>query len=236
MLLQVTNVNAGYHKETDILKGVSIEIEKQEIVCLIGPNGAGKSTLLKLIYGLLKARSGFVRFRDEEIGHLSPDEILKKGISFVPQGRTVFKDMTVEENLEMGGCTLERPEKVHAAIQNVYELFSVLGQKKNANASTLSSGEQQMLEMGRALILNPALLLLDEPSLGLAPKVCTRVFDTIKTLREAGTTILMVEQRVREGLKISDRAYVLSLGQVKFAGPAAEALESEEIQKVYLGH
>jgi branched-chain amino acid transport system ATP-binding protein len=204
-------------------------------VALIGANGAGKTTTLKTISGLVKARRGEVGFRGADIAGLAPNKIVRKGLSLVPEGRQIFAKMTVWVNLELGGYLLRNREAVKERIENLTALFPILGERKNQLAGTLSGGEQQMLAIGRALMGRPRLLLLDEPSLGLAPIMAHRVFKSIARLRDAGMTILLVEQNARAALHISDRAYVMETGKIIMEGPSEELLNHNQIKRAYLG-
>ncbi len=234
-LLEVEQVSAGYPDGPNILDGVSIAVERGQTCCVIGPNGAGKSTLLKTICGLLRPRTGAVVFRGEVISGLRPDQILARGISFVPQNRSLFPDMTVRENLKMGGYTLRDRKKLAERIAAVCAMFPVLAERHAQRARTLSGGQQQMLAMGRALLLDPELILLDEPSIGLAPQIVQQVFDAVARLRAAGKTIVMVEQNARKGLECADRGCVLDLGRTRLEGPAASLLADPQIEELYLG-
>src|SRR3990170_1476853 len=205
------------------------------MVCLVGPNGAGKSTVMRTISGLLRPKSGRVLFNGNEINCLRPDQILAKGIAQVPQGHSVFPKMTIHENLLMGAYTVKARALIPARLDKVYKLFPFLKERAREKAGNLSGGQQKILEMGRALMLEPPLMMLDEPSLGLAPKIMASLFDTIKDLSRTGLTILMVEQNARQGLAAAQRGYVLELGREKFEGRAHELLESPEMAKLYLG-
>lgn len=234
-LLQVENVNAGYGVGPDILKGISITVEAGRTCCIIGPNGAGKSTLLKSICGLLQPRQGKVFYKGEDISHFRPDQALAKGICFVPQERGLFPDMTVRENLVMGGYILEDRSSIDDEIDRVCEIFPILKERESQKAKTMSGGEQQMLALGRALILKPELLMVDEPSLGLAPKVAADIFEKIGSFKDLGMTVLLVEQNARKGLACADWGFVLDLGKERFEGPADTILADERIQELYLG-
>jgi len=234
-LLEVQEVSAGYPGGPDILNGVSLAIERGQTCCIIGPNGAGKSTLLKTICGLLRPRTGAVVFRGEVISRLRPDQILARGISFVPQDRSLFPDMTVLENLKMGGYTLRDRKKLAERIAAVFGMFPVLSDRRAQHARTLSGGQQQMLAMARALLLDPEVILLDEPSIGLAPQIVQQVFDAVARLRAAGKTIVMVEQNARKGLEHADRGCVLDLGETRLEGPAETLLADPRIEELYLG-
>ncbi len=234
-MLVLEKVVAGYIPGVDILQGVNLHVEKGEMVCLVGPNGAGKSTVMRTISGLLRPKSGRVMFNDKEINGLRPDQILAEGIAQVPQGHSVFPKMTIHENLLMGAYTVKDRASIPARLDKVYNLFPFLKERAREKAGNLSGGQQKILEMGRALMLEPPLMMLDEPSLGLAPKTMSSLFDTIKDLNSTGLTILMVEQNARQGLAVSHRGYVLELGKEKFEGTAQELLDSPEMAKLYLG-
>lgn len=234
-LLEVKEVVAGYGGGPDILKRVNLTAQEGQVQCIIGPNGAGKSTLLKVISGMLRARSGEVRYKGERITHLRPDQILSQGICFVPQEKNLFPDMTVHENLRMGGYILKDRSLVEQRIREVYERFPVLAEKRARQARTLSGGQRQMLVMGRSLVLQPAIILLDEPSLGLAPKIVDQIFAIIETFRQRKMTILIVEQNAHKGLECADWGCVLDLGTNSFEGPANTILGDPRIQELYLG-
>jgi len=234
-MLVLENIVAGYIPGVNILQGINLKVEKGEMVCLVGPNGAGKSTVMRTISGLLHPKSGQVLFNGEDIGSLRPDQILAKGITQVPQGHSVFPKMTVYENLLMGAYSLKDRSSIPSRIEKVYEFFPFLKERAKEKAGNFSGGQQKILEMGRALMLEPPLMMLDEPSLGLAPKTMANLFDTIKDLNKTGLTILMVEQNARQGLAASHRGYVLELGKEKFEGAAQELLNSPEMAKLYLG-
>jgi len=234
MSLEVDNVTAGYGS-IEVLHGVSIRAEKSKITCIIGPNGAGKSTLLKTIFGFIRPRKGKVFLDGEDITGLKPDAILKRGISYVLQGRSVFPYMTVLENLEVGAYTRNDRKQIKKDIEAIFNLFPILDKKKSNPAGTLSGGEQRMLELGRALLLNPTVVLLDEPSIGLAPKFCQIVYEKIKEMNGMGITVVIVEQNVRKVLSMSDYGYLLELGQKRYEGPTKDFIKSHEIMKLYLG-
>ena len=234
-LLEVENIRAGYGEGPDILTDLSLEIEQGKTYCIIGPNGAGKSTLLKAICGLLHPREGRVTFKGEVLNKLRTDEILRRGISFVPQDRSLFPDMTVKENLRMGGYILKSRSEVEDRIEEVMVMFPILKERSSQQAKTLSGGQQQMLAIGRALVLRPEIIMLDEPSLGLAPKISQYIFESVSKLKETGMTIILVEQNARKGLECADWGCVLDLGINRFEGPADTILSDPRIQELYLG-
>jgi len=233
-MLEVENVSAGYGM-VQILWGVSFKIKEKEIVSIIGPNGAGKTTLVKTIMGLLPPKSGSICFKGENIGKLPPYEIVKKGINLIPEGREIFPRMTVEENLRLGAYIVTDKSKVKESKEKVYQIFPVLKKKEQLLAQTLSGGEQQMLVIGRSLMSNPQLLILDEPSLGLAPIIVEKVLDTLSKINEDGVTILLVEQNIRDSLTIANRGYVLEEGKIIIEGEGRELLANSHIKEVYLG-
>lgn len=236
MQLELKRVVAGYLPEVNVLQGVNLHVERGELVCLIGPNGAGKSTVLRTISGLLKPSQGEILFEGKSIGGLRPDLVLQRGIAHVPQGHSSFPEMTVEENLLMGAYILRGREERRRRMDRVYEMFPLLKERKQEKAGNFSGGQQKILEMGRALMLEPKMILLDEPSLGLAPITARQVFETIKSLKdEMGMTVLMVEQNAKSGLNISDRAYVLELGKDRLEGPASTLLVDPRVAELYLG-
>ncbi len=234
-LLQVQDVYAGY-LDFDILKGVNLHVNPGEIVCVIGPNGAGKSTVFKAIYGFINVRKGSVTFDDQDITDFRPQGMLNSGITIVPQLRSVFPQMTVLENLEMG-MFLERDKaRIQQRIEYIFDLFPRLGERAKQKAGTMSGGEQRMLEIGRALMLEPKLVLMDEPSAGLAPLITKMIFENVQRLnREIGLTVLMIEQNARQGLEISDRGYVLELGRNAYTGTGRELIENPEVRRAFLG-
>ena len=232
-LLELDDVVAGY-EEVDVLRGVSVAVRAGEIVCIIGANGAGKSTLLRAVFGLVPPRAGRIRFAGEEIGGRAPTEVLKRGLGYVPQGRCNFPAMTVEENLEMGAY-LRRDPRVRDDIEAVLARFPLLAGKRRDPAGTLSGGQQQILEMAIALLLHPRLLMVDEPSLGLDPRMVEVVFDTILTINREGTTVLMVEQNAKKALSVSHHGFVLELGRNRFEGTGEELLNDPEVRQHYLG-
>ena len=232
-LLALDGVVAGYD-EIEVLRGVSVAVRANEIVSIIGANGAGKSTLLRTVFGMLRPRAGSIRFDGREIGGRSPVEILKAGVGYVPQGRCNFPAMSVAENLEMGAY-LRRDAGVRDDIEALFARFPMLGAKRDAAAGTLSGGQQQILEMAISLLLRPRLLLVDEPSLGLDPRMVELVFDTILTINREGTAILMVEQNARKALSVSHRAFVLELGRNRFEGTGQALLDDPDVRHHYLG-
>lgn len=233
-MLEVERVSSGYGL-VQILWDVSFTIKDSEIVSIIGPNGAGKTTLVKTIVGLLPARTGTVRFKGENVEKLQPFEIVKKGMSLIPEGRDIFPRMSVDENIRLGAYTITDKAKVAESRTRVYDIFPVLKKKEKALAQTLSGGEQQMLVIARSLMANPQLLILDEPSLGLAPIIVEKVLDTLQMINEEGVSILLVEQNIRDSLGISNRAYVLEEGKIIIEGEGRELLNNDHIKQVYLG-
>ena len=233
MLLSVENLHV-YYGAIHAVKDVSLHVQEGEIVTLIGANGAGKSTVLNTISGLLKPRSGKILFMDHNVTGVAPNKIVQTGLVQCPEGRRVFARMTVEENLEMGAYT--RPNaKFDDNLAHVYELFPRLKERRQQVSGTLSGGEQQMLAMGRALMSEPKLLMLDEPSMGLAPLLVEQIFEIIKSLHQTGSTILLVEQNAQMALQIADRAYVLESGRITLSGTGAELMASESVKRAYLG-
>jgi branched-chain amino acid transport system ATP-binding protein len=233
-LLQLEGVHTFYGS-IEALKGISIEVEEGEIVTLIGSNGAGKSTTLRSISGLTPPREGSINFDGEEIGETPPQEIVQRGISQAPEGRRIFQRMSVRENLELGAYLRRDSDSVEKDLGRVYALFPRLEERKRQTAGTLSGGEQQMLAIGRALMANPKLLLLDEPSMGLAPVLVERIYETITEINKQGTTILLVEQNANFALEVSKRGYVLETGEVAVADEAGALRENPEVQRAYLG-
>lgn len=233
-MLEIKNLELNYGV-IKALKGIDIEVEAGEIVTLIGANGAGKSSTLKAISGLEKIQAGKILFEGQEISKLNAQDIVKIGISQVPEGRRIFSGMTVLENLEMGAYLRKDAQEVKATLELVYKHFPILKNRSKQNAGTLSGGEQQMLAMGRALMSKPKLLLLDEPSMGLAPLLVKAIFSIITDINKQGTTVLLVEQNARMALSIANRAYVMETGNVVLSGEGKELMNSEEIQKAYLG-
>ena len=232
-MLKVDNINV-YYGAIHAIKGISFHVEEGEVVTLIGANGAGKSTTLQTISGLLRSRTGSVEFMGENISRLPPHKILERGLAQVPEGRRIFLQMTVMENLEMGAYT-RRDGSQAAELEKVFDQFPRLAERRKQIAGTLSGGEQQMLAIGRALMSQPKLLMLDEPSMGLAPILVEQIFDIIRRLHEKGTTILLVEQNAQMALSVADRAYVHETGSISLSGTGAELLESDEVRKADLG-
>jgi len=232
--LEVENVHT-YYGNIHALKGISLTVEKGEIVTLIGANGAGKSTTLKTISGLLRPRHGSIRLEGEDLTHYSPHEIVAKGVVQVPEGRRVFARLSVTENLEMGAFTCTDTQKIRANLEGIFSLFPRLKERRHQVAGTLSGGEQQMLAIGRALMANPRVLLMDEPSMGLAPVLVDSIFDTIRQLHASGTTILLVEQNARMALQVASRGYVLQTGEIVLHDTAKDLLKSDLVRKSYLG-
>ena len=232
-ILKVDDINV-YYGSIHAIKGISFEVNEGEIVTLIGANGAGKSTTLNTISGLLHSRTGSVTFMGEALGKVPCHKIVSKGLALVPEGRRVFLQMTVQENLEMGAYT-QSGKGIDQDLEHVYELFPRLKERMKQVAGTLSGGEQQMLAMGRALMSHPKLLMLDEPSMGLAPILVEQIFDIIRQLHKEGTTILLVEQNAQMALSVADRAYVMETGKITLSGTGAELAASDEVKKAYLG-
>ena len=231
-ILCVQDVNV-YYGAIHAIKDVSLTVNEGEIVTLIGANGAGKSTTLQTISGLLRSKTGDIRFCGQSIAHLPPHKVVERGIAQVPEGRRIFLQMTVQENLEMGAFT--RSGGVEKDLERVYALFPRLLERKKQVAGTLSGGEQQMLAMGRALMSHPKLMMLDEPSMGLAPILVEQVFSIIRQLHEEGTTILLVEQNAQMALSVADRAYVMETGKITLQGTGTELAQSDQVKKAYLG-
>ena len=234
-VLQLDDVYAGYGSGPDILQGLTLGVEEGTTSCIIGPNGAGKSTALKVICGLLRPRGGEVYFNGESLNGLRPDQILERGICFVPQDRSLFPEMTVRENLVMAGYLQRDRMELQRRIRDVLETFPDLAQSSTKSVQTLSGGQQQMVALARALIVRPRVLLVDEPSLGLAPQVARHVFDTLERFHALGMTILLVEQNAHMGLESADWGCVMDLGTKRFEGPAADILSHPDIRELYLG-
>jgi len=232
--LEIKDLHA-YYGNIHALKGISLTVDEGEIVTLIGANGAGKSTTLKVTSGLLRPRGGSIRFEGADLTHYSPHEIVALGVVQVPEGRRIFGRLTVMENLEMGAFSCRDRELIRANLQKVFKLFPRLEERRNQVAGTLSGGEQQMLATGRALMANPRVLLMDEPSMGLAPVLVDSIFETIRQLHAGGTTILLVEQNARMALQVADRGYVLQTGTVVLQDTAANLRQNEMVRQAYLG-
>ncbi|MFC1534159.1 ABC transporter ATP-binding protein [Thermodesulfobacteriota bacterium] len=232
IILKTEDITAGY-TEVDILHNVNIKARSGEIASIIGPNGAGKSTLLKTIFGILKPRNGKVIFKDEDISGMAPDKIARKGISYVPQTDNVFPSMTIQENLEMGAFI--RSDDYSHRFNEVYDLFPVMRERRKEKAGKLSGGQRQMVAMGRALMVDPEVLLLDEPSAGLAPLLVSNIFEKIKEINETGVAIIIVEQNALEALKMAHHGYVLSMGRNVLDDKGEALLVNEEVGRLYLG-
>ena len=232
-MLVVEDINV-YYGAIHAIKGISFDVNKGEIVTLIGANGAGKSTTLHTISGLLRSKTGDIEFLDSSIARTPAHKIVSKGISHVPEGRRIFQGMTVEENLQMGAF-VTKPDRIANNLEYVYEQFPRLKERTRQIAGTLSGGEQQMLAMGRALMSDPRLLMLDEPSMGLAPILVDQIFEIIQNLNKAGTTILLVEQNAQMALSVAHRAYVIETGRITLSGTGKELAQSDEVKKAYLG-
>jgi ABC-type branched-subunit amino acid transport system ATPase component len=232
-ILKADNITAGYTREVNILTDVHIRVKSGQIVSVIGPNGAGKSTLLKTIFGMLKPSNGSIHLKDEDITGLKPDKVAQRGISYVPQVDNVFPSMTIQENLEMGAFI--RDDDYSQRINEIYELFPVLGERKKQKAGQLSGGQRQMVAMGRALMVDPQLLLLDEPSAGLSPKLVDMIFEKIVDINKSGVSMIIVEQNAREALKMADHGYVLATGKNVLDDSGKALLANEEVGRLYLG-
>ena len=232
-ILNVENMNV-YYGAIHAIKGISFHVDQGEVVTLIGANGAGKSTTLQTVSGLLRSRTGSIQFCGENISNVPSHKIVEKGLAQVPEGRRIFLQMSVEENLEMGAYT-QSTSGVEADLEKVYAQFPRLKERRRQIAGTLSGGEQQMLAIGRALMSHPRLLMLDEPSMGLAPILVEQIFDIIRQLHKEGTTILLVEQNAQMALSVADRAYVMETGKITLSGTGAELAASDEVKKAYLG-
>jgi len=232
IVLEVEDVDSGYG-DVQVLDDLSMHLDSEEIICLIGPNGAGKSTVLKTVFGLLTPWEGSVTFRDEDITGAEPADLVRMGMGYVPQVENVFGSMTVDENLRMGGVS--RESGIDETIDRLYDRFDILDDKRSAKAQTLSGGQRQVLAFARALMTEPDVLLIDEPSAGLAPNIVKDVFDNVQTVNDLGTAIMMVEQNAVEGLGIADRGYVLDQGTVRFEDDADALLDNPEVGQLYLG-
>ena len=234
-MLVIENVYAGY-RDFDILKGVNLKVNSGEIVCVIGPNGAGKSTVFKAIYGLVNIRQGRVMFGDRDITNLRPQQVLQAGIAIVPPMHSIFPQMSVRENLELGMYLEKKQQRIQKRIDYILELFPKLAQRQNQQAGTMSGGEQRMLEIGRSLMLEPQMVMMDEPSAGLSPNMTKMMFENIIHLNQTiGLTVLVIEQNARQGLEASHRGYVLELGKNIYEGAAAELLQNSEVRRSFLG-
>jgi branched-chain amino acid transport system ATP-binding protein len=234
-LLEVQDVHAGYGAGGDILQGVDLRMEKGDYVCIIGPNGAGKSTLMRVIAGVLSPSKGKVLFEGRDIGSRRPDLVFREGIVTVPQGRNTFPDMTVWENMLMGAYSIRDRALVKQRIDKVIELLPVVAEKRHVRAGLLSGGQQKQVEIGRAMLVDPKLLILDEPTMGLEPRIAKVVLERVERLRQAGTTILMVEQNARLGLAAAQDGCVMELGRIKLRGRGVKMLEDPEVSRLYLG-
>ena len=232
-ILEAENITAGYTSEVNILSNVSMQLESGQIVSIIGPNGAGKSTLLKTIFGILKPAKGKIRLRGADITGLKPDKIAKKGISYVPQINNVFPSLTIQENLDMGAFI--RSDDYSQRLDQIYQLFPILGERKKQKAGQLSGGQRQMVAMGRALMVDPQVLLLDEPSAGLAPNLVEMIFEKIIDINKTGVSMIIVEQNAREALKMADHGYVLAMGRNVLDDSGKALLNNEEVGRLYLG-
>jgi branched-chain amino acid transport system ATP-binding protein len=234
VILEAENISAAYGM-VQILRDVSFKVDQGEIVSIIGPNGAGKTTLVKTIMGFLKPQTGTIKFKGENIEKLPTYNIVTKGLTMIPEGREIFPRMTVEENLMLGAYTIKDKAKVKETKEKVCQIFPVLKKKEKALAQTLSGGEQQMLVICRSLMSNPQMLILDEPSLGLAPIIVEKVLDTVRAINEEGVTVLLVEQNIHDSLEVANRGYVLEEGRVVLEGKSRELLSNSHIKEVYLG-
>jgi branched-chain amino acid transport system ATP-binding protein len=234
-VLELVDVSAGYGGGPNILEGLSLQIERGRAYCMIGPNGAGKSTALKLVGGMLAPRSGSVRYEGTDVGGLRPDQLLQRGICLVPQDPSLFPKMTVRRNLMMGAYLESDGSVVRKRLDAVIEMFPILAEKERQSAGTLSGGQQRILLLGRALMMEPTLMMIDEPSLGLAPQAADHTFEIIEDLKTMGITLLLVEQSVERGLAVADWAFVLDLGQKRFEGPSDQIMSDTRIRELYMG-
>ena len=233
-MLEVKDLEV-YYGMIQAIKGISFEVNKGEVIALIGANGAGKTTTLHTITGLLSPKKGSVMFEGKDITKIPAHKIVSMGMAHVPEGRRVFADLSVYENLKLGAYTRKDKENLNKDLESIYERFPRLAERKNQSAGTLSGGEQQMLAMGRALMSKPSIILMDEPSMGLSPILVNEIFDIIESISKSGTTVLLVEQNAKKALSIADRAYVLETGKIVTSGKASELLENDLIKKAYLG-
>jgi ABC-type branched-subunit amino acid transport system ATPase component len=233
IILQAENITAGYTREVNILYEVGIRLKSGQIVSVIGPNGAGKSTLLKTIFGILKPSNGKISLKEEDITGLKPDKVANKGISYVPQVENVFPSLTIQENLELGAFI--RDDDYSQRLNEIYELFPILGDRRKQKAGQLSGGQRQMVAMGRALMVDPQVLLLDEPSAGLSPKLVDMIFEKIIDINKSGVSMIIVEQNAREALKMADHGYVLAMGRNVLDDSGDALLANEEVGRLYLG-
>ncbi|WP_254271584.1 ABC transporter ATP-binding protein [Haloarcula marina] len=231
-ILELSHVDSGYG-EVQVLDDLTLHLERNEIVCLIGPNGAGKSTVLKTVFGMLTPWEGSVTYHGDDIGGMAPEDIVREGIGYVPQTDNVFGSLTIDENLRMGGVA--RSEGLEEVMDTLYERFPLLDETRSAKARTLSGGQRQVLAFARALVMEPDVLLIDEPSAGLAPNTADDVFGHVQAVNDLDTAILMVEQNATKGLGISDRGYVLDQGTVRFEDTAEDLLDNDDVSKLYLG-
>ncbi|MCI6654133.1 MAG: ABC transporter ATP-binding protein [Clostridium sp.] len=233
-MLEVKDLEV-YYGMIQAIKGISFEVNKGEVIALIGANGAGKTTTLHTITGLLSPKKGSVIFEGKDITKIPAHKIVSMGMAHVPEGRRVFADLSVYENLKLGAYTRKDKENLNKDLENIYKRFPRLAERKNQSAGTLSGGEQQMLAMGRALMSKPSIILMDEPSMGLSPILVNEIFDIIESISKSGTTVLLVEQNAKKALSIADRAYVLETGKIVTSGKASDLLEDDSIKKAYLG-
>jgi ABC-type branched-subunit amino acid transport system ATPase component len=233
-ILEVQNIYSGYGK-IEVLHGVSIHVEPAEIICIIGPNGSGKSTLLKTCFGLLKPGKGSILFSGNDVSLMDPEERVRIGIAYIPQGKNIFPSLSVRENLEMGGTPLGESKTIEIAIQAIFDQFPILRQRMKMKAGLMSGGEKQVLSLARALMVKPKLILLDEPSLGLAPRVIDEIYETVRKTNSEGTPFLIVEQNARKALSMAHRAYVLDLGKKRLEDTGEGLLNNEEVKRLYLG-
>ncbi|MGI6279528.1 MAG: ABC transporter ATP-binding protein [Acutalibacteraceae bacterium] len=224
-----------YYGVIQAIKGISFEVNEGEVIALIGANGAGKTTILHTITGLVPAKSGSIKFQDQELTKTPAHKIVEMGIAHVPEGRRIFSQLTVYENLKLGAFTRKDKDEIEDSLKTVYQRFPRLKERKHQVAGTLSGGEQQMLAMGRALMSHPKIILMDEPSMGLSPILVSEIFDIIKSISESGTTVLLVEQNAKKALSIANRAYVLETGKIVLSGDAADLINNESVKKAYLG-